>query len=297
MCEIISENSKIDLHVHSCASDGTFKPAEVARMAGEKKLKAIALTDHDTVAGVSEFLEAGRAYPDTEFIPGVEISSMYGSKELHFVGLYVDIENEEFRSFLDKMREGRLRRNIAIAKKLASLGYPVDSGEVDYLNNDSIGRLHFAAYMVKHYGFESIQDVFEHHLRRNCSAYVPRELPMPSEAIEMIRKANGIAVWAHPLYRDQKNAASFLRRMVKKLKSYGLNGLECYYSMFGPAETNMLLNAAEQHDMLVSGGSDFHGENRPGVELAVGGGKMSVPVEVIEKMHGFMKSLNEVHDA
>ena len=297
MCEITSFEQKIDLHVHSCASDGTFRPAEIARMAGEKELKAIALTDHDTVAGVREFMTAGKDYPDTEFIPGVELSSIYGSKELHFVGLYVDIENQQFTDFLEKMREGRLRRNINIAKKLASLGYPVDTAEVDYLNNDSIGRLHFAAYLVKHYEFESIQEVFERYLRRNGSAYVPRELPMPSDAIAMIRQANGIAVWAHPLYRDQKNAASFLRRMTGKLKSYGLNGLECYYSMFGPAETNMLLNAAEQQELLVSGGSDFHGANRPGIELGTGGGKMSVPVGVIEKMHEFVKNASEVDNA
>lgn len=287
MSEIVRFEEMIDLHVHSNASDGTFAPAQVARMAGEKKLRGIALTDHDTVAGVREFLEAGKNYPDTEFIPGVELSSLYGSRELHFVGLFVDIENAGLLAYLEQMRQWRLARNIEIARRFYSLGYPIDSNEVDYVNNDNVGRLHFAAYLVKHYGFESIQSVFEKYLRKNCSAYVPRQLPMPSDAIEIIHQAGGIAVWAHPLYRDQKNSSGFLRRMVKKLKGYGLDGLECYYSMFSPRETEMLCNAVEQHELLGSGGSDYHGENRPGVEIAVGGGKMCIPAALLDKMKEF----------
>ena len=297
MFDEIDYRKLIDLHVHSNASDGTFQPAEVARMAGEKKLAAIALTDHDTTAGVREFLEEGKKYPDTEFIPGVELSSLYGSRELHFVGLYVDIENAEFIAYLEQMREWRLKRNIEIAKRLASLGYPIDRDEVDFVHNDSIGRLHFAAYLVKYYGFESIQSVFDKYLRKNGSAYVPRELLMPSDAIEIIHKAGGIAIWAHPIYREHKNNASFLRRMVKKLKTYGLDGLECYYSMFGTAETELLLNVVSQHELLSSGGSDFHGENRPGVDIAVGGGKMAIPRDLLLKIHEFRKNSGEVKDA
>jgi predicted metal-dependent phosphoesterase TrpH len=125
----------IDLHVHSSCSDGTYSPAEIARLAGEKKLTAVALTDHDSVRGIREFMESGRNYPQTEFIPGVEISSVYGSRELHFVGLYIDYENEEFLAFLEKMRQGRLLRNIGIAGKLASLGYPIDTEILDYVHD------------------------------------------------------------------------------------------------------------------------------------------------------------------
>ncbi len=290
MCTTIDYTKMIDLHVHSSCSDGTYSPAEIARLAGEKKLAAVALTDHDSVRGIREFMESGRNYPQTEFIPGVEISSVYGSRELHFVGLYIDYENEEFLAFLEKMRQGRLLRNIGIAGKLASLGYPIDTEILDYVHDDSIGRPHFAAYLVNHYNFADMHEVFEKYLRRNCSAYVPRELPMPSEAIEIIRRAGGVAIWAHPLFRDQKNSGGFLRRMVKKLKTYGLSGLECYYSMFGVAETQMLLNAAEQNELLASGGSDFHGANRPGVDIATGGGKMCVPSELLEKIHEYKKN-------
>lgn len=290
MSEMINFREMIDLHVHSSASDGTLSPAEVARTAGEMKLGAIALTDHDTVAGVREFMEKGKDYPETEFISGVELSSMYGSRELHFVGLYVDIENADFLAYLEQMRQWRLQRNIEIARRLASLGYPIDRDEVDFVHNDSVGRLHFAAYLAKHYDFESIQMVFEKYLRKNCSAYVPRQLPMPSDAIDIIHKAGGIAIWAHPLYRDQKNSAGFLRRMIKKLKAYGLDGAECYYSMFGVVQTEMVSNAVLQHELLRSGGSDFHGENRPGVNIAIGGGKMAVPYELLQKMHEWRKN-------
>ena len=285
----IDYTKMIDLHVHSNASDGTLAPAEVACIAGERKMAAIALTDHDTVAGVREFLEAGKNYPDTEFIPGVELSSMYGTRELHFVGLFVDIENEEFAAWLEKIRQGRLKRNIDIAKRLASLGYPIDRDELDFVHNDSLGRLHFASYLVKHYGFESIADVFAAYLRKNCSAYVPRELPMPSDAIEVIHRAGGVAMWAHPVCRDQKSKSGYLRRMVKKLKNYGLDGFECYYSMFSPDETALLLEIAEQQEMLCSGGSDFHGGNRPGIDIASGGGKMIIPYDLLKKIHEYRR--------
>lgn len=297
MSEITDYTKLVDFHVHSTASDGTLLPREVAEWAGRNKMAAIALTDHDTVAGVREFMEEGKKYPDTEFIPGVELSSLYGSKELHFVGLFLDIENEDLLAYLEQMRQWRLERNIQIAKRFASLGYPVDADEVDYIHNDSIGRVHFAAYLVKHYGFESVQTVFDKYLRRNCSAFVPRVLPMPSDAIDIIRKAGGIAIWAHPIYREKKNNSNFLRRMVKKLKAYGLDGLECYYSMFGPAETELLLNSAENNELVVSGGSDFHGANRDDSEIAVGGGKMRIPAELTAKMHEYLKKRGELNNA
>lgn len=291
MSDLIDYKNMVDYHTHSTASDGAMPPAELARLAGERRAAAIALTDHDNVAGVKEFLEAGKAYPETEFIPGVELSSLYGSRELHIVGLYVDTENAEFLAYLEQMRVWRLERNIQIARKFASLGYPIDSEILDFVHNDSVGRVHFAAYLVKHYGFENIQDVFDRYLKRNCSAYVPRRLPMPSDAIAIIHKAGGLAIWAHPISRDQKNGSSFARRMVKKLKSYGLDGVECYYSMFGSAETNLLLEVVKNNELLVSGGSDFHGENRPGIDICTGGGKMAIPLETLEKMKEYRAKL------
>ena len=281
MSDLTDYSKLVDYHTHSTASDGSLTPAELAVLAGERRVAAIALTDHDTVAGVKEFVETGKKYPATEFIPGVELSSLYGSRELHIVGLYVDSENEEFLAYLEQMRKWRLERNILIARKLASLGCSVDSDELDFVHNDSIGRVHFAAYLVRHYGFKDIQTVFDRYLKKNCSAFVPRQLPMPSDAIEIIHRAGGVAIWAHPISRDQKNVSSFARRMVKKLKLYGLDGVECYYSMFGNAETDLMLEIVKLNEMLVSGGSDFHGANRPGTDICVGGGKMEIPLETL----------------
>ena len=291
MSDTINYKNLVDFHTHSTASDGSFSPSELAELAGRRQVTAIALTDHDTVAGVREFLETGKKYPETEFIPGVELSSLYGSRELHIVGLYVDTENADFLSYLEQMRVWRLERNIEMAKRLASLGCPIDREELDFVHNDSIGRVHFAAYLVKRYGFESIQNVFDRFLKKNCGAYVQRKLPMPSDAIEIIRKAKGLAIWAHPISRDQKNSASFARRLVKKMKDYGLNGVECYYSMFSNAETNILKEITSNHELLISGGSDFHGENRPGIDICTGGGKMAIPLETLEIMKEYRASL------
>jgi predicted metal-dependent phosphoesterase TrpH len=297
MSEIADYSKMVDFHTHSSASDGTLTPEELAELAGKMQVAAIALTDHDTVAGVREFMAKGREYPATEFIPGVELSSLYGSREMHIAGLYIDIENAELLAYLEQMRKWRLERNIEMARRLASLGCPVDRDELDFLHNDSIGRVHFAAYLVKHYGFESIQEVFNRYLKKNCSAYVQRVLPMPSEAIDIIHRAGGIAIWAHPVSRDHKSTANFIRRMVKKMRGYGLDGIECYYSMFGAAETAILLETAVQYEMVVSGGSDFHGENRPGIGICSGGGKMNIPSRILDDMKKYMMQRGDLKNA
>lgn len=291
MSDTLNYRNLVDYHTHSTASDGSLPPAELAALAGKRGVAAIALTDHDTVAGVKDFLAEGKKYPDTEFIPGVEISSLYGSREIHITGLYVDTEDAEFLAYLEQMRVWRLERNIEMARKLASLGCPIDREKLDFVHNDSIGRVHFAAYLVENYGFSSIQEVFDRYLKKNCSAYVPRKLPMPSDAISIIHKAKGLAIWAHPVSRDQKNGSSFARRLVKKMKDYGLDGVECYYSMFGSTETNMMLEIAKNNEILVSGGSDFHGKNRPGIDICIGGGKMAIPLATLEKLKEYRAAL------
>jgi predicted metal-dependent phosphoesterase TrpH len=283
--DLNTEEFIVDLHTHSTFSDGSCTPTELVELAATvPNLKAIALTDHDSINGIEEFFEAGKRFPELELISGVEVSTLYGSKELHFVGLFVDHHNEELIAFLEKMKKERLDRNILMAKKLFSLGYAIDYEEMPYHKDDSLGRVHFAKYIMEKYDFPDIQSVFDRLLKQGCSGFVGRNLPLPSEAIAVIKKAGGIAIWAHPIFQEKSHARSYARRIVKKLKPFGLAGIECHYSMFSKMQTAALLEIAESHEVLASGGSDFHGSHRPKVQLGIGGGFMHVPYSILEKM-------------
>jgi len=272
---------RIDLHCHSRFSDGSNTPEELLQLAEETDLAAVALTDHDTVAGIPEFLAAGAQYSSVETIPGVELSTLYNGRELHFTGLWINPDCGELLDFLSQMRQARCERNLGIARKLASLGYPVELPEQNRLF--SVGRPHFARYILDHYeGFETLQDVFDKLLKSGAAAFVQRKLPSPFEAIRIIREAGGVPVWAHPIYRC-RNERAFVRRMLKKLTPGGLCGLECYYSMFGPPETELTLEMAEMFDLAPSGGSDFHGSNST-VSLGTGGGQLFVPETLLEEL-------------
>ncbi|MBQ9789321.1 MAG: PHP domain-containing protein [Lentisphaeria bacterium] len=280
-----AEKYIIDLHTHSTFSDGSCTPTELVKLAAETpNLRALALTDHDSIEGLDEFFEAGKQYPQLELISGVEVSTLYGSKELHLVGLFIDYHNEELRNFLNMLKKERLDRNIVMAKRLFSLGYEIDYNELPYHRDDSLGRVHFAKYIMEKYDFPSIQAVFDQLLKQGKSAFVGRNLPLPSEAIKVIKNAGGIAIWAHPIFQERSHARSYARRIIRKLKPFGLDGIECHYSMFSPAQTAALTEIAESLEVLGSGGSDFHGSNRPSVQLGVGGGFMHIPYCVLTKM-------------
>lgn len=288
----MTDNSQyiIDLHAHSTFSDGSCTPTELVEIASKTpNLKAVALTDHDSINGLDEFFQAGEKYPELELISGVEVSTLYGNKELHFVGLFIDHHNEDLIKFLDNLKKERLDRNILMAKRLFSLGYEIDYNELAYHKDDSLGRVHFAKYIMEKYDFPDIQSVFDQLLKQGKSAFVKRDLPLPSDAIKVINNAGGIAIWAHPIYQERSHARSYARRIIKKLKPFGLNGIECYYSMFSPNQTNALLEIAESQEVLASGGSDFHGANRPSVKLGIGGGSMKIPYYVLEKMRSKIK--------
>ena len=162
--------NRIDLHTHSSCSDGSCTPTELVELAAASGLGAVALTDHDTVAGIAEFLEAGRRHPEVETIPGVELSTMFGNRELHFVGLFIDPETSELAEFLERMREGRRRRNELIRLKLNTLGFPVTWDEPEFAgassDSASIGRPHFARALMRIYGFPTMQSVFVRLLKR-----------------------------------------------------------------------------------------------------------------------------------
>ncbi|MBO5689861.1 MAG: PHP domain-containing protein [Lentisphaeria bacterium] len=276
----------IDLHVHSTASDGLIPPGEIPAMAAKIGLTAVALTDHDTVDGVGEFLRAAAAYPPLMAVPGVELSVQYCSRELHFVGLFVDHENPELADYLAAQRLERAERAERMRARLTSLGYPITMDELyEVCGNDCPGRPHFAAILVRKFGFPDLATVFQKLLKNGAPGYVSRFLPPPAAAIRVIHAAGGVAVWAHPVYRD-RNEHSFARRIIRKFSvpEIGLDAVEGYYSLFGPNETSMLLGLAGEYGIAVSGGSDYHGRPEQDIFLGTGAGKLRVPDSLLPEL-------------
>ncbi len=257
-------------------------------------LGGIALADHDTVSGIAEFLAAAKAHPSLRAIPGVEISSMHFNKEIHFVGLFIDPASEGLNSLLRTTRADRDRRNLLLLDKLNAMGYSISMEEVRTVAaGESVGRPHIARILVEKGYFKTAQEVFEKCLRRGTSAYSERVLPAPQTAIEAIHSAGGLAIWAHPVYR-QPSERSFVKRTLRKLVPMGLDGIEAYYSLFSKSQRDMVLEVAKEFKILVSGGSDFHGRNQPGIAMGRGAGELHVPESVLDSLFAAWRARREL---
>ncbi len=271
----------IDLHMHSKASDGTFSPSELVAAAAAAQLSAAALTDHDTTDGIDEFIAAGKAYPEMLTIPGIEISTLFEGRELHIIGLFIEHHHPELLRFIKKLQSERHDRNLMLVEKLGKAGYPVSIEEVTAVSSGKIiGRPHFAQVIKEKYAFNTLQDVFENCLRRGAPGYHPRVLPQPAEAINAIHTAGGVAVWAHPVYRNQ-NERYWGRRVLKKLGPAGIDAVEAYYSKFDAKQTRIMTELAMEFNLAISGGSDFHGENSPGIMPGTGFGGLEIPENLL----------------
>lgn len=243
--------SRVDLHIHSTASDGTLTPSEVVRSALELGLEAIALTDHDTVSGIKEALAAAKG-TGLEVIPGVEINSEGEWGDLHFLGYYIDPENPFLREGLEAMRDARLGRARRMLEILAQLGMPLEWEEVRALaEGESVGRPHVARALALRGYVSSPQEAFDRYIGNGGPAYVPRLRLTPAEVIEAIHRAGGVAVLAHPAY-------SAATERIGEFVDLGLEGLEVYYPEHSPEEVEMLLRLCSRYGLVATGGSDFH---------------------------------------
>jgi 3',5'-nucleoside bisphosphate phosphatase len=273
----------IDLHIHSTASDGTCSPSELIDLAEKLDLAAVALTDHDTVAGLPEFMEKAESSSVTA-VPGVEVAVNWNYKELHILGLWVQKDCSELNILLKEIRDNRHARNDKIIGRLQENGYNIAIDEVkEAAGGESVGRPHLAAILVKKGYFKTIKDVFSTCLARGGTGYVGRILPDIETAISTIHKAGGITFWAHPVHRSRSNTKDILSDL-KHFKSLGLDGIEGYYSEFSKAQHEMLLKYAKDLNMAVCGGSDFHGGNQPDILLGKGRGNLSVPESVYDDL-------------
>ena len=272
----------IDLHTHSTFSDGTFTPLQLVKYAEEKGLKAFALTDHDTTEGIKE---AKSIETNVEVISGVEISTRNDKKEIHIVGLYVNENDTDLNKQLKYYREKRVTRNFEILEKLNSLGVDITIDDVkESCTGDVISRAHIAKALVSKGFVGSYTEAFDRYLGDNKCAYVPRETLNYEESMELITKAGGVPVLAHPLL--YKMSDTNLENMMVKLRQKGLKAVEVYYSTHSNSDTQHVMAMANRVGLIYSGGSDFHGATKPKIDMGTGMGKLAVPYEILEKIRG-----------
>lgn len=273
---------KIDLHVHSTASDGTLTPTELVAAVQKAGLAAFALTDHDTVDGIAEARAAADA-ADVELVPGVELSCDYKGKEVHMVGLYLDETNPRLLEHLARFRDNRDNRNQKMYQKLNEEGFDISEEALREMFPDAVlTRAHVARFLLEHGYIKSIAEAFEKYIGDGCRCHVPREKITPQEAVELIHHADGKAILAHPILYHMSDER--LRELIYDCLEYGLDGIEALYSTYQPEDERYIRKLAEEYRLHLSGGSDFHGSNKPQIKLGSGMGRLSVPYELLENI-------------
>lgn len=276
---------QVDLHVHSNKSDGSFTPKELVDYALNKKLCAFALTDHDTTDGLEEAISYAKDKP-IEVVPGIEFSTEYEGRDIHVLGLYIQYKDPVFKGKIQKFVDSRINRNEKMCKNLQEAGIDISYEKLLKTYPDAvITRAHYAAYLTDNGYVASRADAFAKYVGDHCKYFVPREKVTPSQAVELILQAKGVPILAHPpLYHMGKDK---LDTLVSTLKNAGLAGIEAIYSTYNNQDTRDMMDLAKKYDLLLSGGSDFHGANKPGLDMAVGYGKLFVPEEILINIRNY----------
>jgi 3',5'-nucleoside bisphosphate phosphatase len=279
---------RIDLHIHSTASDGTLSPFEILALAQDLNIAAISITDHDTLDGSRDALSFGIP-PSVKFLTGVEISSepppsFSCAGSFHILGYAVDVDHPDLNHTLSMLRDSRKRRNPQILELLSRLGIEISLEEVRNLAGDSqLGRPHIARFMVEKGYVPSIDAAFDEYLGNGKPAYVDRFRFECEKTIKAILNAGGIPVLAHPLLLGIREN-DILEDLIAVLTEMGLGGIEVYY----PEHTKNLIayysRLASHFNLLITGGTDFHGDIKPEIKMGVGKGDFFVPYELYEKL-------------
>ncbi len=273
----------IDLHVHSTASDGSLSPLKIIERAKEIGLRAVAITDHDTVEGSAEALGYPPC-PSLEILSGIEISARVPSGTMHILGYLLRLDDLTLRQTLKRLQEARANRNIKIVEKLQDLGVSIQYDEIRAVSGGGqIGRPHIAQVLVRKGAARSLGEAFKKFLRKEGPAYVARYRLLPSEAIQMILRAGGVPVLSHPFTLDAKDERE-LEGILVDLKEAGLKGVEVYYPEHGPKRTARYERLARRHGLVMTGGTDFHGAAKPRVQMGIGRGDLRIPYRLVEKL-------------
>jgi len=268
--------SQVDLHIHSTASDGRLSPAEVVGKSAALGLTVIAIADHDSVNGIAEALQVAKAYPGLKVIPAVEINTDVPHGEAHLLGYFIDFTDGELNDTLERLRDSRRLRAQRMIAKLKNFGIHIEWQRVQEIaGSGSIGRPHLAQAMLEKGYITSMKEAFIKYIGRSCPAYAEREKMTPIEVAALILNANGLPVLAHPLTVNDPEA------MVIEVKAAGLVGLEAYYNGYTAEEIGKLVNLADRHNLIATGGSDYHGLDAT-TETMIGG--VEVPLEAAERL-------------
>jgi len=266
----------IDLHVHSTASDGSLTPTELVDLALQIGLKAVGITDHDTVGGLQEAISRGKEL-DFEVVPGIEISADFKPGTMHMLGYFIDSCHPALLAKLTKLQEARRNRNPKIVAKLNDLGFDISMEEIEAVaGGDQIGRPHFAKVMLDKGYVTKFHEAFDLYLAKGAPAYVDKFRFSPVEAMEAIYEAGGLPVLAHP-FTLGLDKPEVLEALISDLVKKGLAGLEVYYSEHTPEMSQAFLALVEKYNLCPTGGSDFHGLNKTQIELGRGMGDLAVP--------------------
>lgn len=272
----------IDLHSHTTASDGSLTPTQLVERAARVGVKALAITDHDTLDGLAEAMGAGIRF-GVEIVPGLEVSAEYRPGTMHILGYFIDLESAQLQAQLGRLRAARDERNPKIVDRLRALGIDISLQEVlEVSGGEVVGRPHFARVMVEKGYVEDADEAFRKYLSKGAPAYVEKVRLHPKLAIEAIRNAGGVAVLAHPYQLRVDDAET--ERVVKELKEYGLDGLEVIYSRHKPSQVEYYSRLAAHYDLLITGGSDFHGLTKPDIEVGIGLGQLCVPERLLDAL-------------
>ena len=267
---------KLDLHLHSTASDGRFSSQELISMAASSGLEAIAITDHDSVEGVVPALLAAQKFPSLKVIPGVEVSTDVPHGEVHILGYFINYRDPELIGKLEKLRSTRRVRARRMLAKLANLGIHIEWERVQEIAGDgSIGRPHIAQAIFERGYVSSPKEAFVKYIGREGPAYVERKKMTPEQAVELVVKTDGLPVLAHPADIDH------LEELIPRLQKVGLVGIEAYYNGYQSKLVKYLASLAHKYGLIASGGSDYHGLE--GVSETTLGG-VAVPFECLEQL-------------
>ena len=282
----------VDLHLHTTASDGRLTPTELVEFTAAKGLRTIAVSDHDTTAGLAEAQRAVDKISGMRLIPGIELSCDVPGGEVHMLGYFMDTSDAGFQRTLEIFREGRLARGEGMVQKLAEFGLYIDWERVLEIAGDaSVGRPHVAQALVEAGYFSEPAEAFREYLGRNGKAYVDRAKLTPLDAVKMLNDVGGVAVFAHPWFERRGGEAEpeqSLIETVEELKAAGLHGMEVHYAMYDDATVDWLADLARAYDLIPCGGSDYHHSGNAREPLP---GANGPPMETVERLEAAARQL------
>ncbi len=281
------KTNMIDLHTHSNCSDGSMTPTQLVEYAASKGVSAIALSDHDTISGIDEAIEAGEKY-GVEIVPAIEFS-VQSKTETHILGFYIDHKSPLLLEALDNINSVRRKRTENTCEKLRSLGFDVTVEEaLKIAPGGIVGRAHFARLLVDKGYTQSVKEGFDKYLANGRPAYDGTQYLSAESAVKLINSLGGVSFVAHPhLIRLNDND---LRSFLKKLKDFGLCGIEGYYNEYTPEMESYFQNLAKDLGLEICGGTDFHAKMKPHIDIGIGQGNMNIPYAVLENIKNIVAS-------